>query len=73
MARETGAPEADETHVTPEMIEVGAVVILECVGGCDLGGYFSAQRLAEEVYRAMATFRKSGEPTAGLSSPQHGS
>lgn len=46
-----------EIDLTPEMIEAGAEAISSRVGGCDLGGHFSAERLAIEVYRAMATNR----------------
>jgi hypothetical protein len=47
-----GAPEA-EIEVTPEMMRAGVEAIWERIVGCDLGGHFSAERLAASVYRAM--------------------
>lgn len=44
---------SDDVEITPEMIKAGEMVILENVGGADLGGAFSASDLAREVYRAM--------------------
>lgn len=41
-------------EITQEMIEAGAEVIQSRLGGYDLGGYFSAECLAEEIYQAMA-------------------
>jgi hypothetical protein len=43
-----------EFTITPEMIEAGEDIILQVVGGADLGGYFSASELAMSVYQAMA-------------------
>jgi hypothetical protein len=40
--------------ITPKMVAAGEEVILACVGGADLGGYFSASELAVSVYKAMA-------------------
>jgi len=40
-AHETDAEDAIE--ITPEMIEIGADVILGVVGGADLGGFFLPQ------------------------------
>jgi hypothetical protein len=40
-------------EITPAMIEAGEQVIIEQVGGCDLGGLFSAPDLARKVYEAM--------------------
>jgi hypothetical protein len=42
-------------EITPEMVEAGESVILERVGGADLGGFFSAAELAIEVYQAMVS------------------
>jgi hypothetical protein len=39
--------------LTPQMVEAGEEVILEEVGGADLGGLFSAAGLAVKVYLAM--------------------
>ena len=58
-AHETDAEDAIE--ITPEMIEIGADVILGVVGGADLGGFFSAPELAEKVFRAMAIHRHSAK------------
>ena len=44
---------APEIGITPEMIEAGEEVILESVGGYDLGGLFSAAFLAKKVFLAM--------------------
>jgi len=52
---------AEETEITPEMIDDGEDVILCEVGGADLGGYFSARDLAERVYRAMDSARQKRE------------
>jgi basic membrane lipoprotein Med (substrate-binding protein (PBP1-ABC) superfamily) len=41
-------------EITPEMIAAGEDVILQVVGGADLGGFFSASELAKSVYQAMA-------------------
>jgi len=41
-------------EITTAMVEAGEMAILERVGGCDLGGHFSASRLAREVYLAMS-------------------
>jgi hypothetical protein len=41
------------TGISSKMIEVGERVILEELGGADLGGLFSAPELAEKVYLAM--------------------
>jgi hypothetical protein len=50
--------ENDEIEVSPEMIEVGEIIILREVGGAELGGTFDAADLAREVYLAMKTHQK---------------
>jgi len=53
----SGGPKTESENspeITLEMIDAGASVILGAVGGADLGGYFSAPKLASEVFRAMA-------------------
>jgi hypothetical protein len=52
--------ELGEIEVTDAMIAADEDAILRQVGGADLGGYFSARDLAVEVYRAMASLRRSG-------------
>jgi hypothetical protein len=47
-----------EIEITPEMIDAGSEAILGRVGGANLGGFFSAPQLAEQVYRAMANCRQ---------------
>jgi hypothetical protein len=54
-AKRTGAPEGD---ITEAMTEAGAMEILGEVGGADLGGFFSAEELANKVYRAMERIRQ---------------
>jgi hypothetical protein len=49
---------------TPEMIEAGVEAIWSRLGGYDLGGHFSASRLAEEVYRAMTLVRQGPDGAA---------
>jgi hypothetical protein len=56
-ANSTDLAGAPEVEVTPEMIAAGVEAIWDRLGGYDLGGHFSASRLAEEVYRAMASAR----------------
>jgi len=46
---EAGAP----VEITPAMLEAGEEAIWGLIGGYDLGGHFSASRLAKEVYLAM--------------------
>ena len=46
---------ADEIKITPEMIEAGAEAIKEEIGDpMDVSGWFTADGLAEKVYRAMS-------------------
>ncbi|MEJ2377699.1 MAG: hypothetical protein P8Y71_20690 [Pseudolabrys sp.] len=52
-AAQPGSP-ASELEITPAMIDAGGETILVCVGGANLGGYFSAPQLAAQVYRAVA-------------------
>jgi hypothetical protein len=40
-------------EITPEMLDAGEEVILNAVGGADVGGNFSAVELAATVYLAM--------------------
>jgi hypothetical protein len=51
------ANESEEIEITPEMIEIGANVILCEVGGAELGELFSAPELATRVYLAMVSAR----------------
>ena len=49
----------EEIEATPEMLEVGEVVIMEEVGGADdLGPLFLAADLARKVYLAMEKERR---------------
>jgi hypothetical protein len=49
----------DEIEITPAMVEVGKVAILEEVGGADdLGAFFEAADLAQKVYLAMERRRR---------------
>ena len=48
------------SEITPEMMEAGETVILEAIGGSDVGGMFSAADLAREVFEAMVTARCQG-------------
>jgi hypothetical protein len=59
MSTDSNEPKTpEEIEVTPEMIEIGAEVILGEVGGADLGGLFSAPELARQVYLAMSSARR---------------
>lgn len=51
---ENGSPD----DITPEMVEAGETIILEAVGGGDLGGMFSAADLARGVFEAMVAARR---------------
>lgn len=51
----TPRPQSVEAEITPGMIAAGAEVVAEAVGGCDLGGHFSAETLAKRVYLAMTS------------------
>lgn len=62
-------PAQDENRPTPAMIEAGAQVILEEVGGADLGGFFSAPDLAARVFAAMTHQQKLGHGQCGRYSP----
>jgi hypothetical protein len=53
-----GHKDGSDIETTPEMIEAGADMILAKVGGADLGP-FSADVLADQVYRAMDIVRAS--------------
>ena len=44
-----------EIHISPAMLEAGTAEVLGSVGGADLGGHFSAEELASNVYRVMAS------------------
>ena len=49
----------DEIEITSEMIAAGTDVVLSVLGDRDcLPGYFSAEALAERVFRAMDMMRK---------------
>jgi hypothetical protein len=52
METENEANSTDEIEITPEMIEAGADIILGELGG-SLPALFSAEDLAEQVFRAM--------------------
>jgi hypothetical protein len=56
--RSAPVPEA-QLDLTPEMIRAGADAVLSVIGGADLGGHFSAPALAEEVFAAMDSARRS--------------
>jgi len=49
---------------TAEMLSAGAEAILCSLGGADLGGHFSAQALAAEVFQAMDRARSPAQPAA---------
>ncbi|HWX76077.1 MAG TPA: hypothetical protein VNY32_01300 [Candidatus Acidoferrales bacterium] len=60
MDRRTEPEEHGEIEITEEMIEAGEEIILAEIGGVEgLPGFSPASSLAEAVYRAMRSERKS--------------
>jgi hypothetical protein len=60
MDRRTEPEEHGEIEITEEMIEAGEEIIRAEIGGVEgLPGFFSASSLAEAVYRATRSERKS--------------
>jgi len=63
------ATKPDEIKITHEMIEAGEDAVLSCVGGADLGGYFSARDLAVAVFLAMRSAGSKSLIPAGEHNP----
>jgi len=52
-----------DIEITEEMIRVGEDLLIEAIGGVDLGAFFSAADLAERVFRATWDSRPISQAT----------
>lgn len=57
-SRSSSTADIANDEIGTDMLAAGEAVILEEVGGADLGGFFSARDLAARVYRAMDNLKK---------------